>query len=106
MTIVTASYRKSIRYPQNGPISETERRVLGMWRHMSVPIKERIFSRMVTARLTPDLVLIPDLTEEKLNALIIETVSEDGEYQDHPTPQRSLHEDVERYNAEKKREGS
>ncbi len=68
-----------LKRPGDGAISETERRILGMWRHMTVGIKRYVFSEILRARVMPDLIAVPNITEAELDKLIIDKVSETGD---------------------------
>ena len=70
------------RYIEEGPITETERRILGMWRHMPTEtLKKVAFSEWIRLRVTPDLSIsgMVPVSKEDLETYVVDTVSEDGQ---------------------------
>lgn len=53
------------RYPADGPVSESLRRLMKMWQFMRPNGKQGVFSEAVKTRLMPDLYGNPNLTEEE-----------------------------------------
>lgn len=70
---------RGARYPQDGPISDGERRMLGMWRRLSTALKRNAFDYVERLRLTPDISEAGVSTEEELDAYIADRVTESGE---------------------------
>ena len=55
-------------YPLTGARSKTQRRLLKMWSFMKPNAKREVFSKAVEARLMPNLIGIPNLTQEEFEA--------------------------------------
>lgn len=70
--------------PTAQPLSSAERRVLGMWRRMTPAVKRYVFGQLEVARLTPNLIAVSGITESDLDNLIIDTVTETGEFEKLP----------------------
>ena len=67
------------KYPLDGPMTDAERRVLGMWRRMTPGIKRQAFSQWITLRLMPDLLDNSYTTEKELEEFVVSSVRENGE---------------------------
>lgn len=65
---------RGLKRPGNS-LSETERRILRMWRRLVPQLKRMAFDYIHMLRLMPDLSLaaLPDCTEEEVDELIIDT---------------------------------
>lgn len=74
----------------DGPMSETESRVIAMWRQLTPRLKQIAFSRILDLRLKPDIATYNISSEEELDRLVIDTVSETGEF-------RVLHDERGKY---------
>lgn len=89
---------RGTRFPMQGPTSESERRLLGMWRRLSPKLKWMAFSYMQRLRLTPDLSVMEVSTEADLEKMILQIPEKNG-FSEGP---HQVHDTTESYTVTKR----